>query len=577
MDHQAAPSMHAAPSMTAAQRFAILPEMILALAEHVVDAKDLGNLRLVNYAFSQMVSVVQFREFSVTSIGDRGDTCLDDDDASLKKLGYDRITHRITRLVGALWLKHIRTLAVTRGDLEPDERALRDMLAGMPCLRKFHWQDGLLATETLRTLQGSCPNLRSLSIRFPYDMGMDLGMVRADRSHRSHRTHSLRRPETNLLCYGSPNDELSAFGNLQHLSLHRICGDFIKWRTDIAKILERSPGLKGLSLSLNEWVMTEQRRSTQQMAVTGFKDFLAGVCTEYGETGASPLRLLSVQFGLGIIPPTADILDQMMDVEVLEEVRISNISMIYKEISGYQPVWNLYFDQHDQSLIHLAGFSSSRCPNLRRMIFDNYDQNIKDFLTAAGPALTRRLGVFGYAPWAPLGGPTSSISSLVGVNPKASVGAVDPDSDAEDDGHSTAGSSSDSANNRPSDSDPCSRIAFRMLELTITFTEYGAGPCDNLREALQKLVRYDYGAIEGLGIYMMEWRKDEICFGRSSPMFRELPKLQNLRQLQIHDWVRFDTFRVRRLESGRAELVLVTDRKEIEELELFSAMEENPS
>jgi hypothetical protein len=61
----------------------------------------------------------------------------------------------------------------------------------------------------------------------------------------------LARGEPALL-RGSPNNELSAFCNLEHLSLDRICGDFTQRRTDIANILSNSPNLKSLALSLHD-------------------------------------------------------------------------------------------------------------------------------------------------------------------------------------------------------------------------------------------------------------------------------------------------------------------------------------
>ncbi|KAK0617569.1 hypothetical protein B0T14DRAFT_569060 [Immersiella caudata] len=208
-------------------KFAAVPELVEALVKQIHNKKALANIRLVNSLPDEAASRIQFRDLEVTSIGD--------------------VRHYSSQYpeedvpANAPWLRHVRDLRVQNCDTEPDGRAPWDMLVQMPLLQGFYWSSGLLAKETLQTLQVSCPSLRTLYIEFPYSMEAEPGIVYGWRN-------PLRSPAQNFLRCSSL--DITGFKNLRRLVLENICEDLVRWSTNIVQVLQNSQQLHSLNLSL---------------------------------------------------------------------------------------------------------------------------------------------------------------------------------------------------------------------------------------------------------------------------------------------------------------------------------------
>ncbi|KAK4443475.1 hypothetical protein QBC34DRAFT_477534 [Podospora aff. communis PSN243] len=150
----------AAPT-SAAERFAAISEMVLALAEQVEGAAETGKLRLVSRRFSDIVSCVQFRRLTVTSFGFFGGTRVAAH-SGMHIVGF----RMLTEITNAPWLSCVRELRLDPYDEEVDERVLRTVLGQMGGLRTSHWREGLLAKDSISTLRDSCPRLNTLEIEF---------------------------------------------------------------------------------------------------------------------------------------------------------------------------------------------------------------------------------------------------------------------------------------------------------------------------------------------------------------------------------------------------------------------------
>lgn len=342
----------------------------------------------------------------------------------------------------------------------------------------------------VRRLHECCPAIKALHICFPPNLGEALGYTEeATPDPRSLQERAV---------YGEPN--LTVFSGLEELSLDELYEELPWWRAQIVQVLQNSPGLRRLKLSLSTKTLGRYYHEEEQ---DKFERFFDSLCDDYGETGAAPLRLRALHLGTAVYTFDADSLAKLTDLAVLEEAHIENRGVWEDGV-----IIDMYNDGDDEgSGIAFDAFGPLRCPNLRRLNFADYQRDAHAFLAGTAdedPSYARRLAVSCQGTWA-------------GYEPAALL--------------------------RPDENYPALPLHLRMLDVDLQ-----RGQCrlkdedgDDInvceippaREVLAGLVAGDEGALEGLAVHLEENPAAEGGFEHLDLLVDAVAQLANLTQLAI--------------------------------------------
>jgi len=172
--------------------------------------------------------------------------------------------------------------------------------------------------------------------------------------------------------------DLTLFHNLQELSLENICDDLDQRKLQIAHVLEHSPNMRRLRLSLS---LEKRQRGSPPGGV--HRQFFDGICDIYQATGASTLRLRGLYFGGTTFPPKLGKLAKIADIAFLGEPSFWS--------AGSDNVLRSFWDDDRHSLF--AEFKKARCPNLRYMKVLDYDLDaFPSLFDVINPSQPQQLG-----------------------------------------------------------------------------------------------------------------------------------------------------------------------------------------
>lgn len=184
--------------------------------------------------------------------------------------------------------------------------------------------------------------------------------------------------------YGEP--KLEVFSGLQELTLDNLYEELPWWRSQIVEVLKKSPGLQKLKLSLATETLARYAALDDRPEFENFFDLL---CDEYAETGAAPLRLLSLHLGTAVYPYKASSPKKLADLRFLEEVHIENCGVWYEGTM----VIDMYNDWEDSGIAFDA-FGPAHCPNLRRLNLAEYQRDVHHFVASiADTSFARKLAI----------------------------------------------------------------------------------------------------------------------------------------------------------------------------------------
>ena len=350
--------------------------------------KQLARLRLASRTFDAAVAPFLFYEINV---GKKGIQSL----RAVAESGH---------------LRHVRKLSVEYGYLANEDdyqEVVQQMLPKLPLLESFtyvglsclcspetacawvlksstdagqRWVDLPLATRTLSILHKSCPSIKSVCLAFPENMGEQvLGYV-SDREYDQPEPGQLRSREI----YGSP--DLAVVAGLEELALDDLCEELPWWKSQLVRVLESSPGLRKLKLSLSVDTVARYARYNER---DKFDSFFDELCEDYGETGAAPLRLHALELGTAVYPYQRGSLEKLTDLAYLREVHIRN-----KGVYQFGDIILPYGYDDEESGIAFEAFGPTHCPNLRRFTAADYRGDVHNLFATIGDAsFARQLAV----------------------------------------------------------------------------------------------------------------------------------------------------------------------------------------
>jgi hypothetical protein len=292
--------------------------------------------------------------------------------------------------------------------------------------------------------------------------------------------------------YGEP--KLADFSGLQELTLDNLYEELPWWRSQIVEVLKNSPSLQKLKLSLATETLFRYADLGERF---DFEDFFDRLCDEYAETGAAPLRLLSLHLGTAVYPYKADSPKKLTDLRFLEEVHIENCGVWHRGAM----VIDMYNDEEDSG-IAFGAFGPAHCPNLRRLSLAEYQRDVHEFVAIIGDtSFTRKLAI--------------SSQSMDGGYELAALLRPDPNY-------------------------PFLPLHLRMLNIELQrdqirlFDEDGADlgneDIPRAEQVLEDLVSGDDGTLEGLAVHLKEDRR---CFERLELLVDTVSQLANLTQLAV--------------------------------------------
>lgn len=121
----------------------------------------------------------------------------------------------------------------------------------------------------------------------------------------------------------------SLFRNLCKLTILNIWGDLSQWRTAIVDILQQSPNLHSLTLSIGAITVEScQRRGDawprRQVPDRSYYRFFSDICEESQQRCLGRLRLRSLRLGEGIGFPRLSSLIKLVDSTTMQDVHIHN-------------------------------------------------------------------------------------------------------------------------------------------------------------------------------------------------------------------------------------------------------------
>ncbi|RDL36809.1 uncharacterized protein BP5553_06161 [Venustampulla echinocandica] len=258
----------------------------------------------------------------------------------------------------------------TEGELsELYNKGVQALLASMPGLTYFSWEDVTLYTTTISTLHQKCPNIRSLIIHNEEHIEEKLGLIdNFDFNDGFHERQAL-----------FATQDLSLFSNLAELEVYGIYGDLNRVRKDLVEVLLKSPTLRTLGLSIS--ADTVERLNFEGTVAKNMEYLLfsKALCDEYVAAGGRPLRLQKLVFGLSLIVwQPGSYLASLVDLESLEDAYISN--------QGHDVA--IYFQEEDN--IAWSLFTPNQCPNLSTFGVHDVTKRVKRWVDALEPGYIRQ-------------------------------------------------------------------------------------------------------------------------------------------------------------------------------------------
>ncbi|KAM7211221.1 hypothetical protein V8F06_013406 [Rhypophila decipiens] len=465
--------------MAASTRFAGIAEMLLFLMERVASRKQLAKLRRVNKAFEMAATPFLFREVYYD-------------------VGAVYNAHpKFDCLKESPHLCHVRKLAVkgSWSNWEGCNDVLQQMFPRMAQLESVEISGFLISRAMLGTLQESCPRIKSMSICFP-DLDYDLYEVKT--LEIGYYDPTPAQPEVH-----QPPDavnSLADFTHLEELSLENFHGDLDWWRATIVKMLNNSPCLKRLSLSISTATINSYRYNDQSPYWSFFED----LCYGYAQSGAEPLSLESLHCGRSIFPSDdPDCLKMLTELTQLKQVYIDN-GEVFDFVA--KPLMMTY-SLGDESPVGFEQFGPEYCPHLRRFSVFEYQSDVQSFFaTISDESFSRQLAI-------------SCESQGMGYELDSLL--------------------------RPCPDYPALPLHFRMLELDLfrdpeVFdgnNEAGGDDYHTISAAdiMEHLTGNDNGALEGL-VVLLPWEEDSngrCQLQRLELVEQALPRLQRLTQLAV--------------------------------------------
>jgi hypothetical protein len=431
---------------TAAAQFAALPELVALVAHHVFYSRDmflLGRMCQVNRTFYAAASPYAFRELRI--------------DNTLASTRVKRWQKTKLWLVKEVFFSSYKNLPA-------EEDSLKYLLSQLSRLESFEYDGAPLTSEVVQALARRCPRLASLTL------GLRSGPL----------AFAEEQPDHDLRL------EVGRLRGLRELTLHHLPNNHYGWwLPQLVSLLQNSPGLRKLRLGFTLFCPQPSQDAQIRQEMEGRYIYaLDRLCELYGRTGASSLRLHSLELLEGTYPLSVDSLKNLTDLSCLHDVYTANILPL-----GYSvPVaW--------------AAFGPPHAPNLRHLRVDRYTAAVHRHFCAVGesdPSFVRRLGVFAKS-----------------MEPPFSTAAL----------------------LRPSPDHPSLPLQVRMLDIDLALRRRSAEPqAEALRtaeQALEDVVSSNADSLEGLAVNLPAREEDD-----EEPnvqlLERALAKLPSLTQLSAH-------------------------------------------
>jgi hypothetical protein len=230
-----------------------------------------------------------------------------------------------------------------------------------------------LADATLDALHNSCPGLKALHITFPRNWHQ--------------YSPNWRLPErATYATYGKP--DVAVFSDLTELTLNELYDDLPWWKSQITRVLNNSPRLSRLQLSISRRTLYRYHADGESEAFDRFFDQL---CDNHGESGAPPLHLRSLHLGTAVYPTRLPSLQKLTDLRFLEEVHITNGRVWHGSLNIIDPGYTTYLGGG----LAYDAFGPAHCPRLRSFRLTEYDECVHRFLaTVVGDAaVVRKLAI----------------------------------------------------------------------------------------------------------------------------------------------------------------------------------------
>ena len=352
------------------------------------------------------------------------------------------------------------------------------------------WHNIPLAMTTLMTLRATCKKIKAIHIKFPENMDERVLGYKFDQEYDPPEPSQLEAREI----YGRP--DLTVFTRLEELTLDDLYGDLSLWKMQLIQMLQNSPGLQKLQLSLSVHRIALHESEEREK----FDGFFDGLCDDYGETGAAPLHLQSLKLGTALYPYELGSIEKLTDLSYLRSVSIRNEN-IHRELD----IILVYDSPNEESGIAFHAFSPVRCPNLRRFTAANYEGDVhKEFAAIEDPSFARQLAIS----CVQMGSP-QELAALLRADP----------------GH------------------PCLPLHLRMLDVDLQRDQVCL--CDEdgeqlpdedvptAQQVLEDLVSGDEGTLRGLMVHLSEDSDAEYGFKHLELLCAALGKLVNVTQLGI--------------------------------------------
>ncbi|KAK3902227.1 hypothetical protein C8A05DRAFT_34093 [Staphylotrichum tortipilum] len=334
---------------SAVERFAANAVVLRVLAEQIRAPRHLRDLCLVSRFFHSEFIVYLYREL----------------DTPIERLrpANPHVVH--TRSLVA------RSCAERRDN---DHDAFNEVAQGwilkMPLLETFFWPDPYdLRKPTMELLRKSCPRIKGIHLDYLNTDGL--------------AALYFPRPGPIMRTW---HHNLSAFKNLESLTLNHLGGSLPAWRAHLAQVLMDSPNLKALDLSLSGMTIRQMYPGPEYDL-----RWFDRLCDDYGTRGGVPLKLRSLRCGHAVFPLSHSSLTRLVDLAHLEEVDICNKNVNW----GGRTIEQIYRSRHSRSGITFESFGPRHCPRLRRFSAHRYGEDVYEYLraVAAEPAFARQLAV----------------------------------------------------------------------------------------------------------------------------------------------------------------------------------------
>ena len=255
----------------------------------------------------------------------------------------------------------------------------------MPKLESIEWTQFLMDSDTIRELQRVPNRLKHFSVQFTSNGAL----LRLKWSSSDGILPILDGQTIRLGRFTPPTSWVPGLENLQSLTLHNISDQMLPWARCIALVLIRSPRLHTLDLSGDTVWFT--RRGCHPDDHRGYLKFVSVLAHEYFALGGHPLSLYTFRCGPLILPSWPRSLYKLVNLSQLEVVQIDNDPTwleMYRALDRRDiPPWLTLYDW----VIHSAcNLFLSECPNLRRFLVSEMDQNVWEALKSTDGSHLRR-------------------------------------------------------------------------------------------------------------------------------------------------------------------------------------------